>query len=225
MTTTTAQVAEELGTDSRTFRKFLRSDISPFEPVGQGSRYVFPDDLDIAALKKTFADWSSGRRSSTTTPTGDTKRSPVTGRKPRAARAKKKADPLEGDSPMTRLTSTIADRQRAHGIICNHSWPHPTVRGLTVKCKKNTETGSHFCKFHPQLMWCGEWEPVPGLCGPSPELKNCPTGKPYCEYHNGDISEEEFEKRDLVAGTIYDAMGEEVDMDPHAGRRAIVVES
>jgi len=205
LTTTTAQVAEELGTDSRTFRKFLRSDASPFEPVGQGARYIFPDDLDVEALKKTFVEWSGGRRTSTTTPDGAAKKSAVTGRKPRAQRSKKKADPLAGDDPMTRLTSSIAERQRAHGVICNHSWDHPKVAGLTVKCPQPTVKGTHFCKWHQQLMWCGDWEPVARLCGPDP-IKPMP----YCEYHNGDISEQEFEDRELVAGTIYDALGEEV---------------
>lgn len=52
---TTRQVAEELGTDPRTLRKFLRSrDMG----VGTGSRYEFTKK-DIAKLKKGFADWST----------------------------------------------------------------------------------------------------------------------------------------------------------------------
>jgi hypothetical protein len=46
-------VAKAIGTDARTLRKFLRSEASPFEPVGQGGRYAF-DAEDVAILKKAF---------------------------------------------------------------------------------------------------------------------------------------------------------------------------
>jgi hypothetical protein len=42
------QVANRIGTDPKTLRKFLRSPSSPYEAVGQGKRYEFLDlDLDI----------------------------------------------------------------------------------------------------------------------------------------------------------------------------------
>jgi len=46
-------VAHELGTDARTLRKFLRSEDSPFEAVGQGARYAF-DAEDVKLLKQAF---------------------------------------------------------------------------------------------------------------------------------------------------------------------------
>lgn len=49
------QAARELGIEARILRKFLRSDASPFEAVGQGQRYVF-DSEDMKVLKKAFAD-------------------------------------------------------------------------------------------------------------------------------------------------------------------------
>lgn len=49
------KAARELGIEARILRKFLRSDASPFEPVGQGQRYVF-DAEDMKVLKKAFAD-------------------------------------------------------------------------------------------------------------------------------------------------------------------------
>jgi hypothetical protein len=101
-------------------------------------------------------------------------------------------DPLAGDDLMTRTQMSIADRQRKAGVICNHSWPHPNVKGLTVKCTNANQKGTRFCRFHQQMTWCGGDEPNPAICGPSPESKNAPTGHPYCKYHNGDISEEEF---------------------------------
>lgn len=48
--------ARKLGTDARTLRKFLRSDASPFEPVGQGARYVFDEEL-FEVLKTAFEEW------------------------------------------------------------------------------------------------------------------------------------------------------------------------
>jgi DNA-binding transcriptional MerR regulator len=47
------EVARALGTDARTLRKFLRSEASPFEAVGQGGRYNF-DDEDVEVLRKAF---------------------------------------------------------------------------------------------------------------------------------------------------------------------------
>lgn len=181
----TGKVASELGTDARTLRKFLRSDASPLEPVGQGARYAITQ-ADIPELKEKFDAWRSGKRPSSTT----SQRS-AGARKPRT-RIVEKTDPLEDDNVMIRITSTIGERQRAHGVICNHSWPHPKVKGMPVKCTNPTVDGTRFCKFHPQITWCGGEEPVTMICGPSPEIKNNPTGHPHCRYHAGDISEDEF---------------------------------
>ncbi len=178
-TLNTGQMAEEIGTDSRTFRKFLRSDASPYEPVGQGARYIFDHD-DVADIRTRFSDWSGGRRGPRATSI-----SPATRSTPRSKRSKivEKIDPLEADDLMTRLTSSIADRQRRQGIICNFQTSHPRVRGLDVKCGHPTVDSTMFCKRHQQIKWCGDWEPVHELCGPGH----------YCGYHNGDISDEEFE--------------------------------
>lgn len=181
----TGKAASELGTDARTFRKFLRSAASPLEPVGQGARYVIRQS-DLPELKEKFAGWQSGKSpSSTRTPRSTEPRA-------RRARAVQKADPLAADDILTRLNSTIGARQRAHGLICNHSWSHPKVKNLTVNCTNNTVDGTKFCKFHTQVTWCGDEEPIALICGPSPEVPNQPTGHPYCRYHNGDISEKEF---------------------------------
>lgn len=180
----TAKVASELGTDARTLRKFLRSDASPLEAVGQGARYAITD-ADLPELKEKFDAWRSGKRASSTSTRS------AAARKPRA-RVVEKTDPLESDDLLVRITSTIGDRQRAHGVICNHTWPHPKVKGMMVKCTNNSVAGSRYCKFHPQITWCGGSEPVMAICGPSPELKNNPTGHPHCRWHAGDISEDDF---------------------------------
>lgn len=50
------QVAARLGTDARTFRKFLRSSHSTAEAVGQGKRYDFSAD-NFGKVKQEFLAW------------------------------------------------------------------------------------------------------------------------------------------------------------------------
>lgn len=59
-TITTTALAEEIGTDPRTLRKFLRSED---RGVGKGSRYELPaDKRSIAALAKRFSKWDEARK-------------------------------------------------------------------------------------------------------------------------------------------------------------------
>jgi len=58
MALSTAQVAEKLGTDARTLRKFLRSDACKVESVGKGSRYEL-DAKSVPTLRKQFTAWSA----------------------------------------------------------------------------------------------------------------------------------------------------------------------
>lgn len=53
-TMTTAEVAEEVGTDPKTLRRYLRSEKSPVEPVGQGNRYHITK-AQLNKLRKAFA--------------------------------------------------------------------------------------------------------------------------------------------------------------------------
>jgi len=53
---TTKDLAEELGTDPKTLRKFLRSQDSPVTPVGQGNRYSI-DGRTARSLRKAFLTW------------------------------------------------------------------------------------------------------------------------------------------------------------------------
>lgn len=57
---TTREVAEELGTDPRTLRKFLRDD-STIENAGKGNRYEFRRN-QLKSLKKGFTAWSKTRQ-------------------------------------------------------------------------------------------------------------------------------------------------------------------
>lgn len=57
---TTAEVAAELDTDPRTLRKFLRSDASPLDSVGKGSRYAI-EKRSIRSLRSKFAKWDEAR--------------------------------------------------------------------------------------------------------------------------------------------------------------------
>ena len=52
-------VASALGTDSKTLRRFLRSDASSVTPVGSGGRYTF-DEVDMDTIRSEFATWSAG---------------------------------------------------------------------------------------------------------------------------------------------------------------------
>lgn len=54
---TTGQVAEELGTNAKALRKFLRSDASGIDPVGQGNRYEIPRQK-VKALAKAYTAWT-----------------------------------------------------------------------------------------------------------------------------------------------------------------------
>lgn len=56
---TTAQYAEELATDPRTARKFLRSITPREEQPGKGSRWVL--SKPNAATRKQFAAWIEAR--------------------------------------------------------------------------------------------------------------------------------------------------------------------
>lgn len=55
------QVATRIGTDPKTFRKFLRSNASPYEAVGQGGRYEFPVK-DLQKIKASFVRWQKAKR-------------------------------------------------------------------------------------------------------------------------------------------------------------------
>lgn len=49
-------VADALGTDPKTLRRFLRSSSSSVEPVGSGGRYVF-QSADLPTIKAEFKTW------------------------------------------------------------------------------------------------------------------------------------------------------------------------
>lgn len=55
----TKAVAEELGTDAKILRRFLRS-VGPVETVGSGGRYAFTK-ADLPHLKELFQKWAKGK--------------------------------------------------------------------------------------------------------------------------------------------------------------------
>lgn len=55
MTLTSKMVAEEIGTEPRTLRRFLRDDPT-YRNAGSGGRYVFTS-RDLPTLRKRFASW------------------------------------------------------------------------------------------------------------------------------------------------------------------------
>jgi len=54
------QVAHRIGTDPKVFRKWLRSEGSPYEAVGQGARYEFPVS-ELAEIRGAFLEWQAAR--------------------------------------------------------------------------------------------------------------------------------------------------------------------
>lgn len=65
-TITTAELAEALGTDPRTLRKFLRADARSRDAAdtlpGKGSRYALDGSKrSITALGKKFAKWTTAQ--------------------------------------------------------------------------------------------------------------------------------------------------------------------
>ena len=52
------EAAIELGTDARTFRKFMRSILKKEDQPGQGNRYAI-EEKDLKKLRKQFDDWST----------------------------------------------------------------------------------------------------------------------------------------------------------------------
>lgn len=55
----TRAVADQLGTDPKTLRRFIRSRACPFDAVGAGGRYDFTPD-DIPVMADAFTAWSAG---------------------------------------------------------------------------------------------------------------------------------------------------------------------
>jgi hypothetical protein len=64
MNLTTKDLAEELETDPKTLRKFLRSQESPVTPVGQGNRYTI-DGRTARSIRKAFRTWQEAHTRST----------------------------------------------------------------------------------------------------------------------------------------------------------------
>lgn len=59
---TTAEFAAELGTDTRTVRKFLRSITPKDEQPGKGSRWVLEGNKkEMTRSKKQFAEWTAAQ--------------------------------------------------------------------------------------------------------------------------------------------------------------------
>lgn len=166
------QVADLFGADPKTFRKFLRAEVAG---VGQGARYQFTEG-QIEELRPKYKEWVENKNK--TKKTGSSV--------PRARSSTKSHSddsPMDADPIVVRSSESIVDRQRRHGIICSHL--RKTRTGTVIEiCRETPVKGTKFCSEHAPQVYCGE--PVEAKCGPG-------TGRPWCLYHAGEISEEEFE--------------------------------
>lgn len=123
------QVARQIDTDAKTLRKFLRDESSGYKPVGQGGRYDFPE-AEIPVIKKAFDEWRNGRptRRSRTTPATRTEGTTTSASSTRVNARPRPMNPLEEDDFHTRITMSIGERARKHGVTVKGSrWiPSPT---------------------------------------------------------------------------------------------------
>jgi hypothetical protein len=60
------EVARMIGTDARTFRKFMRAVLDPDDQPGQGGRYQI-DAEEVPAIQKAFDKWSKPSKNGTKT--------------------------------------------------------------------------------------------------------------------------------------------------------------
>ena len=101
------QVATKLGTDAKTFRRFLRSSSCSVEPVGQGGRYEF-SSKDVEKLKSQFVSWRKPGHNNVASKPSTTKTRTKT---EKTEAPKKKKHTIDDDPPEVRFNSTIAERQ------------------------------------------------------------------------------------------------------------------
>jgi len=62
---TTREVADRIGTDPKTLRRFLRDPKSTFAAAGQGGRYAFTAK-ELPGLKKRFTAWAKAEEAART---------------------------------------------------------------------------------------------------------------------------------------------------------------
>lgn len=92
MAMTTRELADELGTDTKTLRKFLRGHLDKENLPGQGGRYQF-EKAEVAALKKAFAAAGAGEA------------------KPKAESKKRKRKSAEDESPEVEAAGELEEEE------------------------------------------------------------------------------------------------------------------
>jgi hypothetical protein len=75
----TRAVADQLGTDPKTLRRFLRSSASSVTPVGSGGRYAFTND-QLPTMRREFDGWTASQADKPVAVTSSRKTSPKTKR-------------------------------------------------------------------------------------------------------------------------------------------------
>jgi hypothetical protein len=102
MALTTKDLADELGTDGKTLRKFLRSHLPKDSQPGQGGRYSF-EKKDLASLKKAWLKWSEKRDAE------DTKKPTDKKTKPEKTPKEKAVEEVDDDEPTDEALEEIDD--------------------------------------------------------------------------------------------------------------------
>jgi hypothetical protein len=100
MALTTKEIADDLGTDSKTLRKFLRSHLPKEDQPGQGGRYAF-EKKDLPGLKKAWLKWSESKTDRAEPADAEAKDKKAKSRKGKKAAAPAEVIEDEGDDEPT----------------------------------------------------------------------------------------------------------------------------
>lgn len=125
------QIANRIGTEPKTLRKFFRDPKSGYKAVGQGGRYDFPPE-ELPKIKEAFDAWNKGKTKRNRPTNAERELAKKTGLiptprqtpeedeepKPRRRRVTNgtPASPLDEDDLLTRCRMTIGQRAAARGV-------------------------------------------------------------------------------------------------------------
>lgn len=98
------QAAEQIGTDAKTLRRFLRENDS-YTNVGSGGRYSFTQ-REVTSMAKAFASWNVDRPKKTAPASEKTAKTPASKSKTESAADKKK----RAEARVDKLEKSLKDR-------------------------------------------------------------------------------------------------------------------
>lgn len=121
-------VASALGTDSKTLRRFLRSDASTVTPVGSGGRYAF-DEADMPTIRDEFGVWLAG---------APVKAPPVAKVRPRVARTPQARDKAIWEDEGDVVLPDISNPEILRAVRASEAAREARLLGLMAKAGLTT---------------------------------------------------------------------------------------